>query len=517
MSLASAILIEPYEDPSGEIGFTVCYNEGTVEFLSPDDWMGSKVEEGDRKHLEVLANQSKLWKIPKKPDLEKFRSVWSGYENRIKTEGDFLEARNEYICEVMRGLSLRITRYLNRFCYFEDDRVYDLISAQVILSYFRNWFHISPILTFDGVSGSGKSTTLRAIRLIAYRAFMPASYSAASLIDLVNEFDVTLLLDESLRNLSSDNRGTDLKAFLINMYDRETAKSIRKDMKLNRSVVSDHFTTVFITTLGGEIPTDLRDRSMIVNMSLPDKSIILDELDYLDEMNLDLEIHPDSIRSDLNALRILTISDFYDGKEKAGIVFDQFRETTRRHMKHEEDGRFLYGEVHNMPHTPRIQNRDYGLAKIYYSIGQTMGTEKEQLELIIKNSDEIVIQRTNTTESVLMKAFAEIITERVKELRPSIMNETIANKDLILAAGKISMPDIHAKYWDLRREEGWDMKELDSPRGLTMTFKKLRIPYKEGGGRTNYIDGKHPDFILNFKKAAAVYLDAETQKLFKWI
>jgi len=514
MSLASAVLIEPYLDPIMGVMFAICYDEGTIEFC--ENWR-DKFSEQERKELEGLANRSQIWKLPPKPDTKKFLEIWSGYETRIQEDNEHQEARKEYMINVLSDIYKRICRYLKKFCYFDDDRIYDLMCAQILHSYFRDQFNVSPILTFDGVSGAGKSSALRAMKLISYRAHLPSSYSAASLVDAVYEDKVTLLLDESFRNLSTD-RGTDIKGLLISGFNRDTAIYTRKNLKTNKSEVKNHFTTVSMTTLE-DLSDDLRNRSMVVTMSLPDESFTSGELDYIDDLDLDVNIHPDSIRADLFALKIITESERGKGSERrAGIWFDEFRAITKRHITNEENGRYLYGVANDITYTPRLSGRDFNMAMVYYTIGQTFMSEGAIIGLIIENSRNVMTHRTDTTESVLMKAFADMIKERHDAKYSGITAEGILAKELIIVADKITMPEIHARYRSIRTTlQGWDMKEVESPRTLTMTFRKLRIPYEERGGRTNFIKATDPNFITQFKKAAKQYLDPETFDFFKGI
>jgi len=517
MSLSSAVTIEPYCEEDGQIGFYAVLSDGTKRDYNSDEWM--RLGESEKKSLERLGNRSMLWKIPSRPDIGKYAGKWDDKIRNGIDEGKLEEIYREYIIDALKDISTRIERFFRRFCHFEDERLYCIMASFVIQTYFKDQFEKSPVLLFDGVSGSGKSTALTALKHLCYRGFFSSNYSTASLVDEVAENGVTLLLDESLRNLSSD-RGADLNTFLINGFDREGAIYNRKDMNLNSSVVKNHYTCVAVTTLGGEIPVDLRNRSMMVTMALPDESVELEDIAYLDDAEFERDIHPESIRADLYALKILTDSDGITGLKTGGISFESFRHETKRRMERKDDnGRYLYGHIHNIRYTPKITGRDKAIAYVHYTIGQATMDEDEILEYILENRDNIFNHKTSTMESVLVKAFADLILERWRESYPVLTSTDnwIAEKELLIIANKISMPDIHQRYRYLRGLEGWDQREMEPARRLTLTFGKLRIPYEERGGRTNYMNVSDSNFIVNFKKAVRQYLDPETADYFKRI
>ena len=514
MSIGTAITIEPYLE-DGQIGFIVVHPEGTIQDISPGEW--ERMDGSEKDKLEALANNSQKWKLPARPDYEKYERKWEFMRDGVD-EGRVGEIYEKYLQDVCNDLAVRMGRYFRAFCYFEDERHYTLLASFVIQTFLKNQFPTSPILLFDGVSGSGKSTAMTALKYVGYRALFISDYSTASLVDEVYDHGVTILLDESLRNISSD-RGLALNTFLVNGFNKETAIYGRKDLKTYRSVVKNHYTCVAVTTLGGEIPVDLRNRSMMITMALPDDNVNLEEIGYLEDAELEWENHPDSIRSDLYALKILTDSERASGVRIGGLFFEQFRQNTKRRLKHKQDDRYLYGHIHDILYTPEITGRDRAIAYVHYTIGQAMMREQEILEYILDNRNNIFTHKTTTTESVLVKAYAEVVIERHQEDHPTIkgLENLIDERELMIVSRKISMPEIHRKYRELREREGWDQREMEPARTLTVKFKKLRIPFEERGGRVNYINSSDPDFLPNFWKAAKQYLDPETVALFRKI
>ncbi|MDR0508385.1 MAG: hypothetical protein LBG63_00960 [Candidatus Methanoplasma sp.] len=518
MNIGGALRIEPFMDQDGSTGFAVIDVLGEIHILTPDEC--AQMNEQDMKILDAQANAALQWQMPKKPDMTRFHFVRDGLMEEGVEPGKEWEFYDEYVRTILTPISKRIQRFLNTFCYFEDPRIYALLSSFVIASYFREQFEKMPLLLFDGVSGSGKSTALNALSELCYRGFFTSNYSTASLVDLVAEHDVTILLDESLRNLQSE-RGADIKTFLINSFDRKTAVYNRKDPDLRGSTVKKHYTSVAVTTLGGEIPIDMRNRAALVSMSLPDEKIDLEDIGYINDAKLNPEDRPESIRTDLNTLKLMTESDLIrkitDPAIMQGISFDYFRQTTKRYLEQIDlDGRYLYGIVNGIANTPKITGRDKAIAYVNYTIGLATGDDLDILKYILSNRESISYHKMETTEAVLFMALSDIIYERYCDNYPTIAGrpETIDDTEIKIICNKIAVADVHTRYRELRRLEGWDDREIEPPKTLTLIFRKLRIPYEERGGRTNYLNAKGEEFLLNFKKAAVQYLDQERAALY---
>ena len=516
MSIEAAYSVEVYRDDKDQIGFYVVLSDGTMKDYRPGEWQS--LGDSERKELERLANKSQLWSVPRRPTIEKYSQKWDSVIRPGVDEGKLPEVYGEYVEQVMTDVARRLEKYYRKFCYFEDDNQYAVLTTFAIQSYNKNQFEKSPVLLFDGVTGSGKSTALTALKYVCYRGLYTSDYSTPSLVDEVVENNVTLLLDESTKNLSSE-RGADIKTFLINGFDRMGAVRNRKDMNTHESMVKNHYTCVAITTMGGEIPIDLRNRSMMITLSIPDEELELEDIGYMDDAELDPDIHPDSIRTDLYALKILTDSEKMSGIKKGGIVFEPFRHNTRRRIKESEGGRYLYGYVHDIKYTPKITGRDKAIAYAHYTIGQTTRQDEEIIHYILDNMDSIWTDKSTSIESVMMKAFADLILEQYETEHPRLqgVDSLIEPVELKNIVKKMSMPEIHKKYRELRTLEGWDTKDMEAPKTLTLTFKKLRIPYEGRGGRTNYINPSDPDFILNFRRAVKQFLDREVASYFKKI
>jgi hypothetical protein len=334
-------------------------------------------------------------------------------------------------------------------------------------------------------------------------------------VDEVYDNSVTLILDESMRNLQSD-RGIELYTFLINAFSHDTAVYNRKDMNLGKSIVKNHYTPIAVTTLTGEMPQDLRNRSLLISLGLPEEDVILEEIEYIEDAELPADEDPVGIRSDLHALKLLTERERITGNMSGGIRFRAARLRTKREIEHrDEHGRYLYGYVHDIPRTPRISGRNKAIAYVYYTIAQASLGEKEIMTFIIDNMEDIFTFKTTSTEAVLMMALADLIYDEWRDENFADGTYTpISGKALIRICNKIAMPDIHQKYRELRGEEGWETKDMEDPKSLTLIFRKIRIPYEQRGGRRNYIDAHKKDFMPAFLRAVQQYLDPERRDRF---
>lgn len=341
-------------------------------------------------------------------------------------------------------------------------------------------------------------------------------------MDLVNEFDVTLLLDEGMNNLRSD-RGTDLYNFLLGAYNRDAAMKIRRNTNNTMTDVLKFFTTVVITTRGAIPPDDLRSRGFSYNMSLPGQDYGLRDLNEdLEDNRFDPGQDPESIRGDLYALKLLTMSEeIKEPRENYlyGMRFETYREDVRKHLKEiMPDGRYYYGHAYDIRKTPRIVNRSLDLANVQLTIGMATSSDPLIMRLIIDNDEDMIRSGSESDESVLFMAFSDLITSGYRDMCPIPGTGGITEEELRAICNKITIKMIRDGYTALRIDyDGWKEKDIGDPRTITAKFRTLNIPYREGSGRVNYIDGNHRDFMQSFRKAANNYCPPEMKKFYRRI
>jgi len=505
LTIDSSLCLEPYRDGNGGTGFQEVH-AGQINDYDQADWMKGD----DNKlinELRIKADiSSSIWKLPNRPDVKKYILDFDSRYGNLNLEGpELLETRKEWVRNTLMDVHARLVRFFRMFIYMDDGRMYDYLANLTISTYFRDQFKICPISVFNGVQGSGKTTLLNALKLVCYRAYLPSIYTSAGCIDTVNDYGVTLLLDEGLNNLRAE-RGGDLYSMLLTAYSEETANKIRKNANGVTTDILHYYTNVVLTTRGADMPEDLRSRSFVYTMGLPGPNTDLEDILYYEDIEYLPGIDPDEIRTDLYALKDLTASE-EGGPHLRGIWLDTFRQECRTNITTKDGTNYLYGYIYGIPNAPRIMNRTRDLANVYYTIGLATESDEDMIRLIIDNEKAIDTRNSEAIEAVLFTALHDLIVEGYAALYPlGPPSAHISEADLKKVCAGISLKDIREGYAALRMDyEGWKEKEVEDSRTLTAKFRTMRIPYKPGAARINFLDPSDPSFMPSFKAALNNY------------
>lgn len=506
MTIESSLSLEPYRDESGRVGFQEVH-AGQINNYDQADW----IKGGDNKLINELRMKAEisasLWKLPNRPDVNKYIQDFDTRYGSLNLEGpELLETKKEWIRGALTEIHTRLVRFFVRFIHVDDERMYSYLANLTIATYFRDQFKITPITVFNGVQGSGKTTVLNALRLVCYRAYLPSIYTSAGCIDIVNDHGATLLLDEGLNNLHAE-RGGDLYNMLLSAYNKETASKVRKNANGVTTDVLHYYTNIVLTTRGADMPEDIRSRSFVYTMGLPGPNTDLEDILYYEDVLFQPGDNPDEIRTDLYALKALTASEGEEDRGLRGMWLGPFREECRKNITSKDETNFQYGYIYNIPNAPRIMNRTRDLANVYYTIGLATESDEDMISLIIDNEKAIDTRNNETIEAVLFTALHDLIIDGYAELHPlGPPSACISEADLKKVCANISLKGIREGYAALRMDyEGWKEKEVEDSRTLTAKFRTMRIPYKPGAARINYLDPFDPSFMPSFKAALNNY------------
>lgn len=504
MAIDTSLSLEPYKDKDGGIGFQEVHAD-YIKNHNQADWM--KIDDNKQVNdLDLKARTAEiLWKLPNEPEVKKYKLSFEERYAGMNLDGpQFYEVQNEWIMENLKEIHIRLLRFFKMFIYMDDERMYSYLANLTISTYFRDQFRISPISIFNGVQGSGKTTLLNALKLVCYRAYLPSSYTAAACISLVHEHDITLLLDEGLNNLRAD-RGGDLYGMLLSAYSKETAGKIRTNPNGGAIDIHHYYTNVVLTTRGADMPEDLRSRAFVYTMGLPGLSTDLQDVLYYDDVEYLPGIHPDEIRTDLYALRALTLSA--KGTRIHGIWLDSFRNECNKQISTRDRGNYLYGYIHDIPNAPRIMNRAKDLTNVYYTLGLATDSDEDMIKLILDNEEAIDVRNNETIEAVLFTSLHDLIVQGYKDMYSvGTPQGGISEKDLRQVCENITLKKIRETYTNIRMDyDGWEKKEVEDSRTLTAKFRTMRIPYKPGAARINFLDPYDPQFLPSLKAAINNY------------
>lgn len=517
MTIESSLSLEAYRDKDGGIGFQEVH-AGQINDYDQTDWMKGD----DNKQISELRRKadlsSSIWKLPNKPDVKKYILDFDTRYGALNLDGpELLNIRKEWIRDTLRGVHTRLVRFFKTFIYMDDGRMYDYLANLTISTYFRDQFKICPVSIFNGVQGSGKTTLLNALMLVCYHAYLPSTYTAPGCIDIVHETGATLLLDEGLNNLRAE-RGGDLYSMLLSAYSKESANKIRKNPNGVTTDIIHYYTNIVMTTRGADMPEDLRSRSFVYTMGLPGFITDLEDILYYEDIEFPPGMDPDEIRTDLYALRALTASE-EGGQHLRGIWLEPFRQECRTNITTKDGTNYLYGYIYGIPYAPRIMNRTRDLANVYYTIGLATESDEDMIRLIIDNEKAIDTRNNETIEAVLFTTLHDLIIEGYAALHPlGPPSAFISEADLKKVCANITLKDIREGYAALRMDyEGWKEKEVEDSRTITAKFRTMRIPYKPGAARINYLDPNDPLFIPSFKAAMNNYCPKSEREIYSEI
>jgi hypothetical protein len=89
-----------------------------------------------------------------------------------------------------------IINYIKNRLYFDDERIYKVLSSFVIYSWFWDTLNVATFIEFFGDYGSGKTRALEVLSDLCYRSVMTANVSLASIPRLCQDYHSFLLIDE---------------------------------------------------------------------------------------------------------------------------------------------------------------------------------------------------------------------------------------------------------------------------------------------------------------------------------
>jgi len=106
--------------------------------------------------------------------------------------------------ELMEEVKVFIMRHVDLF----DERLYDVVTAWVFVSWLPEAFNAVPYLWIIGPKSSGKTRLLEVLQHLCYRAMLAAHISDAALFRAIEAYHPTLLLDEASEIYTRDNQSS---------------------------------------------------------------------------------------------------------------------------------------------------------------------------------------------------------------------------------------------------------------------------------------------------------------------
>ncbi|MEM0451507.1 MAG: bifunctional DNA primase/polymerase [Nitrososphaerota archaeon] len=152
-------------------------------------------------------------------------------------------------------------KYVEKYVYLEDPRLYDVLTAFIGWSYFYDQNNVTCYLYINGPYGSGKTRLLEVLRMLCYRGVLSSIARGPSLFRLIERLgSLTLLIDESMI------RDKDVSDLLRVGYRRGNV--IIRAEKENDGFELRKFETYCLKAFASveEPSEDIKQRSLTINM-----------------------------------------------------------------------------------------------------------------------------------------------------------------------------------------------------------------------------------------------------------
>lgn len=469
MSLLAATMLEPHVCKDGTIALTAV-SEGSIEEIHGPQLYGAKAGKDEIAIYEDLT--ANRWPLP----------------HHIKTdwEGDL---------KTLSEIETNIMRYLRRYVWLRDTRQYALIADWVISTYFRNQFYYAPLLIFDGLTTSGKSTAIYALSQICYRGELFDSASGPAIAREIEDYGSTILLDEVLDSLAGD-RGQDLFTMMKSAFGKE-GTWVRADPKGRKNYRYRTYTHIALSIKGDTLPEDLYNRAIRINMTAAPSNIDLADVYNWKDDDHGRDDSPDTIRTDLYRLKAYSTawpagSDHPVAKRSVSFTLPRLqanRDVTLR----TEDGQWLYAYAHGLPDdSPTIRARDRNIANTLYAVGLATGSAGDVIALIVDNATAQRETILDTPEALTFVAMLELVEERWAPFK-GVGGSTLRLEQFRAYMRDINTSDIAQRYNEILADQGNAGREPIPTKTVTAKLNAMGFAYGRSGGHGGNKSWMKPD------------------------
>jgi len=120
---------------------------------------------------------------------------------RIKSAAEFIKGKSVNILDCFNSINSQLQKYI----YFDDSRIYNILTIWTIGTYFYRAFRYYPYIWLNADKGSGKTRVMEVLRPLAFNAIMAVNSTEASIFRFVDTDCATLFIDE-FEKLKKDNQ-----------------------------------------------------------------------------------------------------------------------------------------------------------------------------------------------------------------------------------------------------------------------------------------------------------------------
>lgn len=458
----------------------------------------------DTNYLNKLSAEGKFWHIP---NFEEQVTIYQSQYNRIASahhEGDDLPTET-FMKDALSEVFRELMKFLQYYLALDKPAYYALLAIFAIHSYFKRQMPMCPLLLIEGSYSSGKSACIAIMSKVCYRPHTDGNYSPASLVDKIDKFDCTLLLDEAKDNFFSE-RGADLNNFLKNAtsVDGKYTRMRKNSDGTMYSVSVPLFSDILVCTLGG-FKEDTKSRG--ISIKTPEFNLS-DCPDY-DLINCVGEVSgyndPAEIQKKLYALKFLTESYQFDkGVDVGWNATVSFKNSLKEAYYDLKTG--AYAERENMLECKPVRNRSLKVLCGYYAISRYTGASKEILEQLLKGEASKSEDKKYTRYGAVVFAMCERILAINWNGPGEYQKYPISLDNLQKTAKGTKLKEITEQAeFGLRNSDAYPENVVVERDTVNEVLNKLNIPVRDGASRYKYLYPQDPTFLENFGIAVYKY------------
>lgn len=470
--------LEPFRADNGEVEFAMIDRDGDDKTLTLTDALNDEIMIKGGKEMIMDLLQHISWDLPEKIDIGR----------SPKTED-------------LPRLQARIARYLRRYVWIKDERAYDLLACWAILSYFRKEYHYIPLIILDGATEAGKSTLIAAMSKICYRAYKAINYSSAAINRIKAKVNATICLDEALDNIAGD-RGVELMNFIKSAVE-DTGSYARAAPKTRTEYdIIKTYTSVMISVRGEEIPQDVINRGIRIQMMSKPPEVDLGNLRWVDHEDIDDDISPAKIRTALYTLKLRVAYRIQEGDipDMQAAAKQAMRNLSTRLP----DGEWLYGRVYNIDGAPKVTNRQYDIATALLPIADLTLCGEDVMRLILAEETNYREAAINSMEGQVFRTVVDCIVDEAEKDHMIPKNAPLTRGAFRDVVSHLTTREIAARFNENMIAAGDQrITDLKETRKITYTLKTLGLSYRMGagaGGRQTTLDPDDKNFVQTFMR-----------------
>jgi len=362
------------------------------------------------------------------------------------------------------NIANRILRLLERSMYFKDYRYPAICVNFIFNSYFRDCFRYAPRMILSGSTQSGKTRLQNIQAGLCYRGFATIKPTFASMFRLINNYQITPIIDE-IQRLKGSPRD-DLEDIFLS-GDQQNRPIVRTNMNTLKTESFNIYAPMIVSKkAGGYTPEDMENRSFSLKM--------IENRNKKIDPTLDLK-EIESIRNDLYSLHAL-----YRIHPEVFHLEELFQKSIGELTEKDSAGRHVCDYLRASNDNESLIGRSLDIATTYYPLSRLTCTEADILSLLTDEQRYSTERLKETIESRIHHSLVLCCNQYAKDHGVSGFGDIIT---------RVPTKDITDLYNRIQEEDGNQRNSMDRITGnkVTRTLRDLGFDIRTGTGGKSYI------------------------------